>query len=417
MADDWEGPGSWQELKEHWPRVIEAIATTEERRDALDIAFSSLAAAHPRACMPKVSEILHDIPSIHVIGFGKASHIMLSELVRHYNGNIERGIINCPISGNIGNVVLNKASHPHPDIPGRKGAEAMMELVEGLSENDILVCLISGGGSAMLPFPRSGIELDHAAKLAKELMEAGADIHELNAVRRAISQVKGGRLAFHSGPAKVINLIISDVIGNHMEDIASGPTVHDPGRIHASDVLDKFQIEPTEPIRVAVESYSPLSNDELPSITNIILADNLTAVDAGVERARKLGYEPIKYWPLEGEAQKQAGKFVESGNCVIGGGETTVHVKGGGKGGRNQEFVLAAVVELEGTLLSIGTDGIDGNSQSAGAIADTSTKRLLDPGQYMEINDSNGYFNKVGGLVNTGPTGTNVSDVAIFLSD
>jgi len=348
-------------------------------------------------------------------------------------------------------VKINEAAHPVPDEAGQSGAREIVSLLGGAGERDLVVFLISGGGSALLPMPAEGLTLEDKQSLTARLLECGASIQEINALRKHVSRVKGGRLARLAYPSTLISLILSDVIGDDLDSIASGPTVPDRSTFgDCVSIIGKYGLRGKLPARVVEyidrgarggEEETPKPGDPVFARTqNIIVGSNIAAASAAKDKASALGYNSIVLSTfIDGETVHAAGlhtavarEIISSGNplrppaCVISGGETTVTIRGRGTGGRNQEFALAAAIDidregLENVLvLSGGTDGTDGPTDAAGAIADRETvgkaRRLgLDAGAYLRDNDSYTFFKALGDLLITGPTNTNVMDLRVLL--
>lgn len=380
-----------------------------------------------------------------VIGAGKAAATMAAAVERSLGDIIESGVVITKFGHaegyNSDRIKLYEAAHPVPDINGLKATEEILKLVERADRQTILVCLLSGGGSSLLVAPCSGIGLKEKQQVTDALLKAGADINELNTVRKHLSAVKGGRLARTAYPARLVSLIISDVIGDRLDVIASGPTAPDGSTFRdAMDVLDKYSIKQSRGVQDVIEKGvrgeiedNPKEGDKsLTDAQNIIIGSNRMALDAARAKAENLGFHAeILTDTLTGEAKVAArwlaGECLKRKNrpgCLISGGETTVTVTGAGKGGRNMELALAFAIEMRGlegvTLLSAGTDGTDGPTNAAGAVVDGGTVeralRLdLNPEEYLTNNDSYNYFKRAGGLMVTGPTGTNVMDVQIIL--
>jgi hydroxypyruvate reductase/glycerate 2-kinase len=343
-----------------------------------------------------------------------------------------------------------EAGHPVPDENGLRGTEEIVKLLKSADENTLVVCLISGGGSALLVSPYEGISLVEKQKITELLLKAGADINELNTVRKHISNVKGGRLAEIAYPAKVISLILSDVIGDRLDVIASGPTAPDKTTFNdALKVLEKYRLIDKAPgsiIEVLQKGAKGFINETpkegntiFDNVENIVIGSNRKVLEAAKEKAESLGFKPeIISSEVTGEA-REVGKWLaaevrksrsaeeqkrKKPICLISGGETTVTVKGNGIGGRNMELALSFAMEIEGidgiTLLSAGTDGTDGPTNAAGAIVDGETVKKaraigLNPEEYLNNNDSYNFFKKIDGLFTTGPTGTNVMDIQIMM--
>lgn len=318
--------------------------------------------------------------------------------------------------------------HPIPDARSVYAGERVLEYVSSLKQEDTLVCLISGGGSALVTVPL--IPLEQLQALTSELLACGARIDEINTVRRHLDRVKGGGLAFATR-ARIVSLILSDVIRNPLEAIASGPTAPDPTtKEDASMILKKYGLESYVPAS-SLKSTLPFP---LPRVQNIIIGDNKLAAQAAQEQAKREGFDTeILTNELEGEARAvgillaQKIRYEKSKRdapfCLIAGGETTVTLRGNGRGGRNQELALAAVNELRGLenvmLISIATDGEDGPTDAAGAVVTGQSARRaealgLDATDYLSKNDAYPFFDSLGDLIKTGPTGTNVNDL-VFL--
>jgi glycerate 2-kinase len=374
---------------------------------------------------------------IQVIGAGKASARMARAVERILGARLTGGLINVPDGTNtkLRRVQMNPCGHPVPDQRGMDGAERILEIARQAGLRDLLICVISGGASAMLPVPAAPVTLAAKQDVTRGLLAAGADIHELNAVRKHLSWIKGGQLARAAQPATVLTLILSDVIGDDPDVIGSGPTVPDSSTVaDALAVLDKYggAVVP----ELLHETPKP-GDPAFARVQNLIVGSNRLALDGAAGKARELGYHTLVLSSsIEGETREIAlmhaaiAKEVAAHNrpvrrpaCVLSGGETTVTVRGRGLGGRNQEFVLAAAIALEGvegvTVFSAGTDGIDGPTPAAGACADgklvqRARARGLDPRAYLDDNDSYRFFERMQGLVRTGPTGTNVMDIRLM---
>jgi len=386
---------------------------------------------------------------IYVVGAGKASGAMAEALEQIIGDKITEGFVNIlkGTSFKTCKILLNEAGHPIPDEAGVEGAKRILQIVSSAKEDDLVICLISGGGSALMPLPAEGISLQEEQKLTRELLKCGAPINEINVVRKHISAIKGGLLAKAAYPATVISLILSDVVGDPLDAIASGPTAPDETTFKdAVSVLEKYNLWEIAPgsIKKRLEdglegkvTETPKPNDKIfRKVHNIIIGNNQIAATAACKKARNLGFNTLLLsTKIEGEAREVGVVFasivkeiIASGNpvtkpaAIILGGETTVTVKGGGKGGRNQELVLAAslkIHKLKGVVIaSIATDGLDGPTDAAGALADGQTlerarKMGLDPKEYLADNDSYNFFSKLGDLIFTGPTGTNVNDITV----
>lgn len=388
---------------------------------------------------------------IWVIGAGKASARMAVALERLLGKRLTGGLINVKYghTAKLRRIELNECGHPLPDAAGVRGAERIAEIARQAGERDLVICLISGGASALLPLTVPPVTLAEKQAVTKLLLACGANIHEINAVRKHISAVKGGQLARLAYPATLLSLLLSDVIGDDMDVIGSGPTAPDASTFSdARAVLEKYGILETVPaaVRTRIEAglrggvpETPKPGD--PAFTrtqNLVVGSNRLAVDAAARKARELGLRPLVLSTrIEGETRDvarmhaaiareslAAGQPVKPPVCIISGGETTVTIRGGGLGGRNQEFALAAAIDLAGcenvVVLSGGTDGTDGPTDAAGAVADGETlaraaAQGLDARRFLAANDSYHFFAPLGDLLKTGPTGTNVMDVRLLL--
>jgi len=396
----------------------------------------------------------HPLPAsrrVRVVGMGKASAAMAGPLEEALGDRIDSGILVVKYghARPLTRIRVREAGHPVPDEAGVQGTKELVRLLEGAEAGDLVLCLISGGGSALSPAPAEGITLEEKQEITQILLSSGATIHELNTVRKHLSRVKGGRLARLAHPAVVLSLILSDVVGDDLDTIASGPTVPDRGtfqdclgimkrkgilNVTPPAVLSLLEAGARGEIPETPKAGDPVFKD----VRNLIVGNNEMALRAAGKKARELGYEPL--FPSgfqEGEAREVARALVslarnfrrEGGPashplCIITGGETTVTVRGKGKGGRNQEFALAAALEMAGlegiVVLSGGTDGTDGPTDAAGAVADgrsVERGRLagMDAQAYLDANDSYHFFDPLGDLLMTGPTFTNVMDLRLAL--
>lgn len=381
-----------------------------------------------------------------VLGAGKASAAMAKAVEDHWPGPVEGLVIT-----RYGHAVpcrhieIVEASHPVPDAAGHAAAARVLELAEGAGPDDLVLFLISGGGSALLALPAPGLTLEDKQAVNKALLASGADIGQMNAVRKHLSAIKGGRLGAAAHPAKVVSLLISDVPGDDPSVIASGPTVPDPSTFEdARAVLRRYNITPSD----AVQRHLDRGEDETPkpgdprlaNVTNVMIATPQFSLEAAAEVARKAGVTPLLLGDaLEGEAT-DVGKIMAGialsaathghplpAPCVLlSGGETTVTVKGEGKGGRNVEFLLSTAVALNGAKgiwgIAGDTDGIDGAEEVAGAIITPDTlrraaERGINAKAKLADNDGHTFFEALGDQVVTGPTLTNVNDFRAILID
>jgi glycerate 2-kinase len=428
------------------------------RRQALRIFHAALEAAEPARAVLRHVGIhqntliaggsryrLNSFRNIYVIGAGKASAPMAVAVERLLGAQITGGLINAPDAVKLRRVEINSCGHPVPDRRGVAGARRIAQIASEAGACDLILCLISGGASALLPLPAPPITLAEKQSTTRLLLHCGANIHELNCVRKHISRIKGGQLARLAYPATLLTLILSDVIGDDLDVIGSGPTVPDPTTFgDAQAIFEKYRIWNKLPRAVqervaSAAEETPKPGDKIfRNAHNVIVGSNALAVDAAASEARRLGFHTLVLSTfLEGEAREAAklhasiakeirasGRPVKPPACVITGGETTVTVRGKGLGGRNQEFALAAAIAIadlrETVILSGGTDGIDGPTSAAGAIADGTTlnraKALgLDAAAFLANNDSYRFFEATGDLIKTGPTGTNVADLQVIL--
>jgi hydroxypyruvate reductase len=419
------------------------------RRQALAIFKAALRASNPaEAVVRRLSrEDLTRYRNIYVVGAGKAGAAMARAAERVLRGRIARSLLNVKYGHIVPlrRIELNECGHPVPDERGVEGARRIAEIAAGAGADDLVLCLISGGASALLPLPADPITLDEKQEVTKLLLACGASIHEINAVRKHISQIKGGQLARLAYPARVLSLLLSDVIGDDLDVIGSGPTAPDASTFaSARAILEKyalFQRVPTS-IRERLERGGRGEIPETPKqgdaifkrVRNVVIGSNRLAVDAAAARARELGLRTLVLSTfVEGETREIArmhaaiakevvhtGRPLKPPACVITGGETTVTLRGDGLGGRNQEFALSAAIDIAGlpnvVVLSAGTDGSDGPTDAAGAIADGRTlgRNPLAP-EFLARNDSYRYFEGLGDLIVTGPTNTNVMDVRLLL--
>ena len=381
--------------------------------------------------------------NIYVVGAGKAGASMAAAVERVLGRRITAGLVNVKDghTAKLRHIELNECGHPVPDSRGVDGAERIAALAASAEEDDLVLCLISGGASALLPAPAPPITLEEKQSVTRLLLACGANIHEINAVRKHISRIKGGQLARLAAPATVESLLLSDVIGDDLDVIGSGPTAPDASTFgDVATILDKYTITDRVPSSVRkriaeAEPETPKPGDPLfRAVRNTVIGSNRLALDAAARHAQELGYRTLVLASeIEGETREvarmhaaiarqivRASQPVRAPACIITGGETTVTIKGDGLGGRNQEFVLAAAIDIAGwpgtVVFSGGTDGSDGPTDAAGAIADGDTfRRNPEARRFLDVNDSYHYFEGLGDLVKTGPTNTNVMDVRLIL--
>ena len=416
---------------------------SEDYRQLLrDMFDAAVGAASPAQCVPK------HLPSppkgrTIVVGGGKAAAAMAAAVEQHYAGALEGLVVTryghgAPTS----RIEVVEASHPVPDAAGREAAARVLAKVQGLTADDLVLALISGGGSALLALPAPGVSLEEKQVVNKALLRSGATISEMNSVRKHLSAIKGGRLARAAAPARVVALMISDVPGDDLSVIASGPTVPDATtRQDALEVIAKYKIDAPAAVLAHLNSpdcETPKPGDPIFSrVENVLIATPQGSLDAAAAVARQAGFTPCILGDLEGESRDVAlvhagvakqialhGQPFAPPCAVISGGETTVTVRGNGKGGRDAEFLLALTLALEGfggvAAIACDTDGIDGSEDNAGAImtADSferAQKSGVDLKALFANNDAYSAFEKLGDLVVTGPTRTNVNDFRAIL--
>lgn len=394
---------------------------------------------------------------LNIIAFGKAAPAMAQAVTDHCGQVLANGIVitkygHVKNAAEIRGVQIFQAAHPVPDEKGLKATREVLKLLENSDERSLTACLISGGGSSLLVAPYPGISLKDKQETTELLLRSGADIYETNTVRKHISHVKGGRLAVMAYPSRIESLILSDVLGDRLDVIASGPTVPDETTFaDALGVIEKYRITNDVPanvldlfkrgVRGLIPETPKQGNPIFCGVNNRIIGNSMKAIKAAKEKAQELGFDAtIIDTKIHGEARETGRRLArevlvakkelieKQGHnkpvCLISGGETTVTVQGRGTGGRNMELALAFAIELEGesgiTFLSAGTDGGDGPTDAAGAIVDSFTVSKgqiagIDPCKYLQDNDSYSYFTKTNELFITGPTGTNVMDLQIAI--
>ena len=408
------------------PRIMRILSSAIEAVDPAEAV---------RKHLPKLTG------SVHGLGIGKASVPMLTALAEAYPLSSALAISKHASAADPNLFPVLLGGHPVPNINSLRAGERALEFVSALNEDDTLICLISGGGSALMTSPHEGISLEDMQTLTTLLLASGARIDEINILRRQLDRVKGGGLA-RATKAKIVSLILSDVIGNLLEAIASGPAYPDPTTsVDALAVLKKYEIEEHTPKAIldylrVVSSQTIKKHFVSLEMINIIIGDNRQASLAAMERAKHEGFDAeILTKELQGEAREAgvllANKLKDDLSkrkrpfCLIAGGETTVTVKGDGKGGRNQELALAAVDELRGleniVLISLATDGEDGPTNAAGAVVTgESAQRAeilgLSATGYLSTNDAYHYFEQTNDLIRTGPSGTNVNDLVFLIA-
>ena len=434
------------------------------RQHAMQIFQAALSAADPVEAIHRYVKLagdgihigehhfkFQDYDRVLLVGAGKAGAPMAKALEDLLGDRVADGVIvvkeghGLPLK----RVRIHEASHPVPDERGIRGAEDILALVNEAGERDLVLCAISGGGSALLVAPAEGVTLADKQEVTRLLLACGADIHEINTVRKHLSRAKGGGLARHAYPATVVSLILSDVVGDDLNVIASGPAVPDTSTFgDAREVFSKYNIWHKLPGSVQtriqqglagdIEDTPKAGDDVFQRCYSELVGTNLQALMAASREARRKGYQPlILSSTVEGEAREVVKMFaafakevrnsenpVPAPACILCGGETTVTIRGNGKGGRNQEFALASAIIVDGmenlVVLSGGTDGTDGPTDAAGAIVDGLTlararAKKIDPLDFLQRNDAYHFFKPLDDLIITGPTRTNVSDVYMIL--
>ena len=399
-----------------------------------------------------VKEIdLKEYERISLLGAGKATAPMARAIEEIVGDRIHKGMINVKygFTEKLRYTEITQAGHPVPDKNGMEGTDKILDYLKSAGEKDLIFSLISGGGSSLLPKPAGKITLSEKQHITQSLLASGAGIHEINAVRKHISLSKGGQMARAAFPATVVNLMLSDVVGDNTDVIASGPFVPDSSTF--KDVQHIFKKYDLNAVPSAINDYikaglegrvpeTPKAGDKIfQRVFNLIVGSNILALEAAREKAKALGYEPlILSSSVEGETREVArvhtaiareilktGRPIPPPACIISGGETTVTIRGNGLGGRNQEFCLAAALDLVGlpprvVILSGGTDGNDGPTDAAGGIVDPFTVTRgndagLEATEYLDNNDAYHFLEKTNDLLITGPTNTNVMDARLVL--
>jgi glycerate-2-kinase len=443
-------------------RLKEVIDRTRgARRDALLAAMAALDAADPGKMVGRAVTLdgscmivgghrygLDTYRRVIVLGGGKASSLMAAEMEHILGERIDEGVVIVP--DNLGElprlkrVRFEPSTHPLPTEKGVLAVRRMLGAVDQAGGGDLVVFLVSGGGSSLMPMPVKGVGLEDLRDTTELLLKAGAGIVEANCVRKHLSQIGGGRLAERVRGADVLSLVISDVVGDDLGSVSSGPTVPDPTTFTmAKRVLEGHSIWGKAPpsVRRTIQAGIDGVEEETPKpgspsfarVSNVLVGSNKIACVAAKASLEEMGY-PVLFFleSVTGEAREVGNRLAGLARqrpdggawAAVAGGETTVTVKGSGKGGRNQELALAAAIALRGTskmtVLSFATDGVDGPTDAAGAIVDSTTyerarSKGLDPGRFLDDNDSHTFLEALGDLVVTGPTGTNVNDVMIVL--
>jgi len=434
------------------------------RTDAMEIFSAGLAAVDPKAAVKRFLRLegptlsvdghaynLHQFDNVFVVGAGKAAAAMAGAVEDVLGDRISDGHVTVKYGhlDAVNKISVHEAGHPVPDEAGVEGARKILRIVEKAGASDLVLCLISGGGSALLPLPVESVSLAEKQEVTRRLLACGATITEINTVRKHISRLKGGQLARSAWPATLVTLILSDVVGDPLDAIASGPTVPDPTTFaDIREILENHGIWPdiSQSLRNHIlaglagrKAETPKEGEAFFSKTqNVLIGSNIQAVQAAASKARQCHYHTlILSSSIEGETRDVAAvhaalakEVLSSGNpvpppaCLISGGETTVTLRGDGKGGRNQEFVLAAALALANVqpvvVMSVGTDGTDGPTDAAGAVCDGQSIQRgrgkgLDAIRHLRENNAYPFFLALNDLIITGPTNTNVMDLRIVM--
>jgi hydroxypyruvate reductase len=432
-----------EDIKEIFLSAIDGVDASQLIRDRIQLEGDVLR-------IGKEEILLDRYTRIHVMGIGKAAAHMAAPLEDILGERITDGLVIVKYGYGVPlqSIRLREAGHPLPDINGVRATEEVVGMIRACGEEDLILFLISGGGSSLFVLPVEGLTLEDKIQTNDLLLDSGATIDEINTVRKFLSAVKDGKLISMVQPATLVGLVLSDVIGDRLSTIASGPTVPQQGtNLNPLEIIERYSLTGRLPgnVRSYLENRLETSRfpDDPPSqgfsrgVKNLLIGNNEILLEHAVKKAEQLGYATCVVTScLQGEAREEAahlsskaikikkGEFsIRPPACIIAGGETTVTVKHKGTGGRCQEFALAAAISLEGeqiVTLAAGTDGTDGPTDAAGAIVDGDTCRKgkaagLEPHSCLERNDSYTYFRSTGELLMTGPTKTNVMDLYAFI--
>ncbi len=433
------------------------LTRTPKHTHALDAIAAGIEAAHPETVVEEAVSLdgeiltiadeqylLDDYERILVLGGGKPAGAVAKALETVLGSSLDDGLVVTDTPAETETVIAHEGKHPLPTAANVEGAERLLARAAAVGPDDLVLVVITGGGSALMTAPVDGVSLDDYRDLTEQLLYSGATVDELNAVRKHLSRLKGGRLARELAPATTVGVVFSDVVGNPLDVIASGPTAPDNSTYaDALAVLERYEIDAPDGVIAVLEAgargekrETPSPDDELfETVTNYVLADNRTALEGATRVCEERGYTTtILSSRIEGEARDVGGMLaavaqecLDTGDpfdppvALLSGGETTVTVTGEGTGGPNQECVLAAALELVGEDVVFGcvdTDGIDGPTDAAGALVDGETVADSDEATAqaaLDDNDAYGYLDSVGCLARTGPTGTNVNDLRLLL--
>ncbi|NKB56737.1 MAG: DUF4147 domain-containing protein [Alphaproteobacteria bacterium] len=415
----------------------------DPRRFLNDLFDTAVAAAQPALCLPQHLPPKPKGRTI-VVGAGKASAAMARAVEENWNGPLT-GLVVTRYGHAVqcDQIEIVEAAHPVPDAAGEAAARRILKTVQGLTADDLVLCLISGGGSALLTLPADGLTLDHKQAVNRALLRSGANITEMNCVRKHLSAIKGGRLAVAAAPASVVTLSISDVPGDDPAVIGSGPTVADATTYaDAREILERYGVDAPPAVTACLKGEAdetPKPGDpRLDQCATVLIATPQASLEAAAEKAREAGIRPIILGDaIEGEARDvgtvhaaiarqvaRHGQPAAAPAVLLSGGETTVTMRGQGRGGRNGEFALALAIALDGAdgihAIACDTDGIDGSEDNAGAIVTPDTLARasaagLNARARLADNDAYGFFETIGDLVMSGPTLTNVNDFRAIL--
>ncbi|MFB6361546.1 MAG: glycerate kinase [Halobacteriales archaeon] len=432
-------------------RDADALVDTPVKATAIACIEAGIQAAHPRNVVQQairvegdrlvVAETEYDLAGIErvvVLGGGKAAGTAAAALESVLGERLESGAVVCPDPVDTGRVAVQVGDHPVPSDRSVAGTRELLALAEDADASTLVLTVITGGGSALMAAPAPGVALEDLQTVTDGLLESGASIHEINAVRKHLSAIKGGGLARTAAPAQVVSLLFSDVVGDELDVIASGPTAPDASTFaDAIGVLDRYAIEIPAAVRDRLDRGDRGEIDETAGpddpifdrVSNHVIANGFTALSAARETALDHGYEPcLLSSRIRGEAREAArsmaaigeevvasGHPIEPPAVLLAGGECTVTVSGEGSGGPNQEFALAAALEFEGTdlaLATVDTDGRDGATDAAGALIDGGTVENPEAARdALAANNAYPYLDDREALLATGPTGTNVNDI------
>ncbi len=429
----------------------DSLAGSSDTALALDCITGGIEAAHPTTVVRNAVSVsdthfviqgdsvdLAEYDEIVIVGGGKATVPVAKTLEAMLGDTIDSGVVVSPTADSLAVIEVVQGSHPTPSAEGQLGAERILDLVERADESTLILAIITGGASALLPAPVSGVTIDELTTLTTDLLASGATIDEINTVRKHISRIKGGRLAEIAYPARIIGVLFSDVVGGDPSVIGSGPTAPDETTFEeARKVLERYGICPPQSINA---NLSRTGSNETPDrnssvfdrVRNYVLADGWTALNGAIEVAEDAGYSAcVISSRIEGIAREAgtmhaaiAEEAHETGNpetppvVFLSGGETTVTVSGEGQGGPNLEFAVGASIALETdgiVVASVDTDGFDGNTDSAGAIVSTDNISHSDGIAALEANDTQSILEEQDALINTGHTGTNVNDLRVIV--